>query len=106
MKNYFNTMGDKVPNRFDEIHIDCIEKKVIYDEYVDNMELFYGIGSAHLSYQKFCETWDVFFPNVKAREHKNITGHCHTCEKITSLRKTIRDNFRRGLLTQLHAFHR
>ena len=43
MKHFFNLVGDKMPNTYHkEIHLDCMPKNEIHEEYVCNMKNWFG----------------------------------------------------------------
>ena len=106
LTQFFKLVGDNVPNLFDTIHIDCMPKKRIHDEYVDTMILFFGDHEETVSYSYFLKLWKKLYPNVKTRESKNVCGHCSQCSNLGYCRRTTGDNFARGQLTLLHAYHR
>lgn len=71
MKHFFDLVGDFIPNRNGEIHLDaCFTATDIHREYVENMKV---IGEElYLSYDSFNEVWDACFPNVKLRVFKGV----------------------------------
>lgn len=73
MKQFFKLVGDRVPNSFEELHLDsCFTAKGIHTEYVSNMKTFYKDGH-FLSYTSFNELWDSCFPQVKLRVFKQVS---------------------------------
>lgn len=102
---YFNQYGDHAPNAAGEIHLDPIEKKTIWEEYVRDIVEWYSDDN-YYSYSKFTELWDLLFPFVSIRVYKAVTGKCNCCALICGLRWTYRDQLRRNLLKELHTFHR
>jgi hypothetical protein len=64
------TLGDHQPNT-NEIHIDFIEKKEIFKDYITDCEKF-KVQSLKVS--KFCEIWKECFSHVKIRRMKGISG--------------------------------
>ena len=108
MKQFFNLVGDKMPNtKTEEIHLDCMKKKDVYLEYTINMQNWHGETPSHyLSLVSFNKLWDQFFPHVIIREHKAVSGKCQTCERLSSLRRNSKDMRSRSQLTLLHGFHR
>jgi hypothetical protein len=108
MKQFFNLVGDKMPNTVtEEIHLDCMKKKDVYEEYTINMRNWHGeTARQYLSLVAFNKLWDTFFPHVKVREHKAVSGKCVTCERLTALRRNSKDMRSRSQLTLLHSFHR
>lgn len=102
---YFNQYGDHAPNAAGQIHLDPVEKKSIWEEYVRDIVEWYP-DERYYSYGKFLELWDLLFPFVSIREYKAVTGKCNCCALICQLRWTYRDHLRRNLLKELHTFHR
>ena len=84
---YFNQYGDHAPNAAGEIHLDPIEKKTIWEEYVRDITEWYP-GERYYSYSKLLELWDLLFPFVSIRVYKAVTGKCNCCALICGLRCT------------------
>jgi hypothetical protein len=84
---YFNQYKDHVPNAAGEIHLDPIEKKTIWEEYVRDITEWYP-GEQYYSYSKLLELWDLLFPFVAIRVYKAVTGKCNCCALICGLRCT------------------
>ncbi len=103
---YFNLMGDQQPNRNDEIHLEPCTVKSIYEEYVNDMKLFYSEKNSWLTYSAFGKFWHEYFPNVRIREFKAVSGKCNVCGKLSELRKTTMSRCAKEKLTTLHAYHR
>lgn len=65
LRDYFATIGDYQPNASEEIHLDAIEKKEIYDEYVRELsfeeDLIKNAEFAPLGYPSFVELWERCF---------------------------------------------
>ena len=108
MKQFFNLVGDKMPNTInEEIHLDCMNKKDVYEEYAINMKNWHGdMPSQYLSLFAFNKLWESCFSHVGIREHKAVSGKCSTCERLSSLRRSSKDTRSRSQLTLLHGFHR
>jgi hypothetical protein len=71
MKHFFDLVGDFIPNRNGEIHLDaCFTAKDIHREYVENMKV--TREEFFLSYNAFNNVWDQCFPNVKLRVFKGV----------------------------------
>ena len=73
MKHFFSLVGDFIPNKNEEIHLDaCFTAESIHREYVANMKV---VGEEKfLSYRSFNEVWDECFPNVKLRVFKGVSN--------------------------------
>lgn len=73
MKHFFSLVGDFIPNKNEEIHLDaCFTAESIHREYVANMKV---VGEeSFLSYRSFNEVWDECFPNVKLRVFKGVSN--------------------------------
>jgi hypothetical protein len=108
MKHFFDLVGDKMPNtKTKEIHLDCMQRCDVHDEYICNMKNWFGDKPGeYLSSASFNKMWQFCFPHVKIREYKAVCGKCLTCEKLSTLRRNSKDLNARSKLTQLHAFHR
>lgn len=102
MLEYFKMMGDSMPN-VDEIHLEPIEIKDIYEEYADDSKLS---GSEYLCPSNFTKVWKTLFSHVKIREFKAVTGKCSTCAKLSDARKLFKDQARRSYITEMHYLHR
>ena len=105
MEIYFKQFGENAPNAAGEIHLDPIEKKTVWEEYVRDISDWYPDGK-HYSYQKFVDLWTLLFPYVSIREYKAVSGKCNCCGLLSGYRWSYRDPIRRNLLKELHAFHR
>ena len=101
---YSESFGDKAPNKQDgQIEFSPCEKREIYDEYKDDM---LSKKSSAVKLATFCQFWIKFFPYVKIREYKAVTGKCETCTVFTDLRRKYKDAERREEIVRLFAFHR
>ena len=86
MKGYFELIGDDQP-ALDEVHLDPIDKKDIYTEYVK--ETIYIDGLKPLSKSRFENMWLDCFSHVKIREYKACTGKCSVCADLSELGRTL-----------------
>lgn len=103
MHDYFHRrIGDFQPNS-NEIHLEQMDKKDPYKEYVEDCTID-GIRPA--SYELFCLVWRTSFKHVKIREYKSVCGKCQVCSSLSLMRSTFRDRARREMITRLHALHR
>jgi len=102
MQEFFKMMGDSMPN-VDEIHLEPIEVKEIYAEYVDDAK---SSGSEWLCPSSFVTVWKNLFSHVKIREFKAVSGKCSTCAKLSDARKMYKDQSRRTYITEMHYLHR
>lgn len=100
MTNFFETVGDEMPN-VREIHLEKTEKKTIYEIMVNDR-----IGEAPVSYSQFCRIWKTHFSHVKIRECKAVTGKCQFCAILSDIRSTTQRREVRQRVTDLHALHR
>lgn len=123
MKNFFELVGDQVPNSAGEIHLEPTTINEIHAEYVMDME---HVGEERLDYVTFRNLWIHCFPYVKIREFKAVTGitidvsyalvyielrmfvigKCDACAALTAARKKYRDRVSRQHLQYFHAMHR
>lgn len=106
MSSFFKLVGDRVPNADGELHLDsCFTKANVYDEYKETMVAWHG-DSEFLSIAVFNKIWKNAFSHVKLRVFKQVAGKCNICAVLSQLRKSVSEGFKRGLLTELHAYHR
>ena len=105
MEAHFNLVGDHMPNKGNEIHLETIEKKDIWQEYVNDCANILKIDTC-MGYTHFVEYWNTFFQHVKIREYKAVSGKCYMCSILSSLRKKFVETSLRGEITELHALHR
>ena len=71
LHNYFNLVGDNIPNSAGEIHLEPIEIKEVWKEYKDDMEY---VHESVISCIEFGCLWSNCYPHVKIREYKAVTG--------------------------------
>ena len=72
MTHHFSTLGCNDPTK-DEIHVDMVELKEIYTEYVDDIKVLHTDGAQFaLSYPRFCWLLQVAFKHVKIREYRSV----------------------------------
>ncbi len=102
---YFNTfyVGDLIPNKAGEIHLEPVYSSVVYNEYVMDFE---SLNEEFLSLRRFLELWEILFPHVKVRKYKAVSGKCNTCADLSKARANSGDGPRRQIITELHALHR
>lgn len=108
MDFYFDLVGDDQPNE-DEIHLDPVPIKTVYEEYVSDAvdsSAGSGLGLKPLSKDSFCKMWKQCFPYVKVRCYKNVDGKCKTCSRLSYLRRKYRTRQHRQLITKLFYLHR
>ena len=105
MEAHFNLVGDHMPNKANEIHLETIEKKEIWLEYVNDCANIFKLDKC-MGYSHFTEFWQTYFSHVKIREYKAVSGKCYMCSILSSLRKKFTDNALRADITELHALHR
>lgn len=67
MENFFQMVGDPMPNTDGEIHLEKQEKKSIWKEYCSD---FRFKNRNPLEYKQFCSLWKDAFPHVKIRAYK------------------------------------
>ena len=103
---FFAEFGDQSPNSDGEIHLDPVEKKDIWEEYVRDIVSAHPDDPQFYEYPAFCEMWSNLFPHVLIREYKNVTGKCICCFHFTKMRWECKDPKKKQLLRELHAFHR
>ena len=100
MEYFFTAYGCKVPNS-EQIHIDHMEAKTLWEEYVHDLGDVRALG-----YTAFLDLWYTCFPHVKVREYKQCCGKCITCLKLTEARRGTTSKIKKDYLTRLFAFHR
>ena len=102
MGYYFRLVGDQVPNSDTEIHLEPIPKKLVYEEYVYDME---ASGEEVVTLQTFRKIWNKVYPYVKVRKYKTSCGHCNLCSLLGEKRRQFRDRNGRQEVTNLFPLH-
>jgi len=100
MDYFFNAYGCKVPNS-EQIHIDYMEMKKLWEEYVEDLGEINSLG-----YRSFLLLWRACFPHVRVREFKQCCGKCITCLKLTECRRGTKCKNKKDYLSRLFYFHR
>ena len=100
MYRYFNSYGDHTPNK-EEIHLEYIKAKVIWEEYYDDVGEERGLQYAH-----FLHLWHTCFPYVRIREYKHCCGKCTTCFKLTEMRRSTKNVVLRDYVVTMYGLHR
>jgi hypothetical protein len=101
---YIRMVGDKVPNRKNQIHLEYRTKYEIWEEYRDQSK--YILCSEPISYSEFVGLWERSFSHVKIRKYKAVEGKCSTCAVLTQLRSKAKTEAERAEITKLHYWHR
>ena len=70
MTNYFDLVGDKMPNKNNEIHLEPINIEEVWEEYVEDM---LAAKEGNLGLRAFESMWQSCFYYVKIREFKAVT---------------------------------
>jgi len=104
MDNYFQLVGDIMPNSNGDIHLEPITIKEVHDEYYIDFTTIYQ--QAYYNYNDFAKLWTICFPYVKIREYKAVSGKCNTCAILSDLRRKCNDKLRKQEITYLHCLHR
>jgi hypothetical protein len=73
MLNHFALIGDEQPGK-GEIHIDCVEKREIYGEYLLDLGANNAMHHA-IAESTFLKVWSTCLPYVKVRKYKVIMIH-------------------------------
>ena len=72
---HFSTLGCHDPTS-DEIHVDMVEVREIFSEYVGDMKVMHHMDCDRkdiLSYSRFCWLLKVAFKHVKIREYRSVS---------------------------------
>ena len=104
IRRYASTHGDLMPDGDNEWHLDPIDLKVLYDEYVE--EVKNELKEVPLSLVGFYNVWENFCSNVKVREFKNVTGKCAACANFSEMRKKSNSVEARAEIVACWLFHR
>jgi hypothetical protein len=102
MKHHFSLIGEPQPNSLN-IELDKQEKCPIYNEY---KSWFSFKGHEYLSKQEFFKLWLKACSHVKIKVWKSVCSKCTICSLFTCLRNSFKDNDRRELVLELHAYHK
>ena len=84
MHNFFEMVGDKMPNLDGEIHLEPILIRTIWDEYREALK---GGIIPIIGLSEFGKMWMDLFPHVKIRQFKAVTGKCYTCAMLSDARR-------------------
>ena len=71
MHNYFELVGDCIPNSDGEVHLEPLNIWEVWEEYVEDMKF---VCEPYLEVKTFGQMWKHCFPHVKIREFKAVTG--------------------------------
>lgn len=104
MQNRFKAQGDSCPTSR-EIHLEPIKKEEIYKDYVHEIKTD-RLKLNIVTYDQFVRMWVHYFPHVKIREFKVVSGKCNTCSDLTDLRRKTRKNAVIVKITKYFALHR
>jgi hypothetical protein len=104
LAEYIRLVGDKQPNRKNEIHLEYRTKFEIWREYRDINEALSDLEP--ISYQEFVALWKRCFSHVLIRKYKAVEAKCMTCCILTQLRSKARTAMERAECTKLHYWHR
>ena len=74
-------MGDKVPNAKEELHLEPIKKKCIYEEYCAGF-VASGDCCVPVNMGLFLELWREVFGYVKIWRFKQCCGRCNLCARL------------------------
>jgi len=81
MAEYFDLVGDKIPNRDNEIHLESQEKVNIHREYMFDVANLLKEDTA-CNYSYFLRLWETHFPNVKIRKYNSCQNCIHFVAQI------------------------
>ena len=104
MENYFDTYGDKAPNR-DEIHLLIMQKADVYKLYAHEFQNSSPPRKV-ISYSRFLGLWNALFPKCINRPWCDIPGKCDICYEIDKQRRTSEDAVVQEKLREAHHIHR
>ena len=104
MKDYFGTVGDYQPNRDGEIHLEKMDKIMVYNEYITDFGFLKNADIIKL--RSFYTMWEEAFKHVKIREYKDVGGKCTCCANLSECRRRQQSRDGRQEVTILHSFHR
>ena len=105
MNYYFKLMAENVPNIEEELHLEPIKKKSIYEEYCFDV-ISYDQLQSPLSVGLFLDICKSVFSYVKVRKFKQCCGKCNLCSALSELRKKYLDSRGREEVAKLFFVHR
>ena len=74
MQKHFKLIGVFDPTKTEEIHVDSVDLKDIYEEYKADMFAFCKFNSKQfLSYSRFCWLIEVAFSFVKISDYRSVS---------------------------------
>jgi hypothetical protein len=105
MNYYFKLMADNVPNAAEELHLEPIKKKDIYEEYRFDCQCCHELVDP-ISESLFLDIWKSVFGYVKIRKFKQCCGKCNLCAYLSELRRKFTDARGREEVSRLFEVHR
>lgn len=101
LDTYTSHYGDVSPNST-MVKMNINFKKECYEQYKRETKEH----GKFVSYSRFCELWNVLFPNCLNRPWCNIPGKCETCYQIDKGRRDSTSLKEQKYYQQCHAIHR
>jgi hypothetical protein len=105
MNYYFKLVGDNVPNALEELHLEPMKKKEIYQEYCHDCNCYQDV-SEPIQLELFLAIWADVFGYVKIRKFKHCCGKCNLCAALSELRRRFTDVRGREEVSRLYEVHR
>ena len=91
MNYYFKLMAENVPNIEEELYLEPVMKKLIYEEYCFDVTS-YDQGQGPIAIGLFLDIWKSVFFYVKVRKFKQCCGKCNLCSALSELRRKFLDS--------------
>ena len=105
MNYYFKLVAENVPNAAEELHLEPIKKKDIYEEYQFDVKCYHELVEP-IRLELFLDIWASVFDYVKIRKFKQCCGKCNLCAHLSELRRKFTDVRGREEVTRLFEVHR
>jgi hypothetical protein len=105
MNYYFKLVAESPPNASEELHLEPVKKKDIYEEYCFDVQT-YGDLNEPIRLELFLDIWASVFDYVKIRKFKQCCGKCNLCARLSELRCQFTDMRGREEVTRLFEVHR
>ena len=105
MNYYFKLVAENVPNAAEELHLEPIKKKDIYEEYQFDVKCYHELVEP-IRLELFLDIWASVFDYVKIRKFKQCCGKCNLCAHLSELRRKFTDVRGREEVTRLFEVYR
>ena len=97
-------MADNVPNIAEDLHMEPVKRRDIYEEYLFDMATCNDFLDP-ISLELFLKMWKTVFAYVKIRKFKQCCGQCNLCAYRSELRRKFTDARGREEVSRVFEVH-